>query len=497
MLAVWVAMGTVVAFYAYVAVRAVAVRPRAVAPAAATSDLADEPPAVVNLLVERNLDASRAASATLLDLAARRHIEIIQTADDAGHTLVKLRGPRPSRLTAYEQRVLDRVERVAADRAVPVSDLVQRYAEGGYGWNRQLVREVRLDARRRGLIARSDRDVAYVAMGAAAVAVAALLAPLVVRASTDMGGVFCLAVGWAILSLVGWLVLFVPVGRDDPDRYTKRGQRATAHWLGVAAWLRAHPTLRDLPPGAVAVWDRYLAYGVALDVLPHAARVLDFESVGVRDELWSHHTGRPRLVRVRYLSRNRLLRPLGPVAAGASLTWALVTLPVWVVVGAVALASDAWVDYLRYPLLLLAGVQAARAAYRLVRSAVDLRFPISVTGTVVDIGVAARNPSADYANAQRPIGDFTTYYYFVVDDGSTDVLRPWLVNRDVAGDPRPGTFDPDAGWPGADQAWSGNAGGFRPGDAVRIEGQRWSRYARRLTAVSPRPAGTDSQPADA
>ena len=481
-LPLWIATGTVVAFYLYVAVRAVAVRPRAVAAVPATFDLAGEPPAVVNLLVERNLDAPRAASATLLDLAARRHIEIFQTADDAEHTLVRIRGPRPARMTAYERRVLDRVERVAGDGAVPVAHLVERYAEGGAAWNRQLVREVRLEARHRGLIHRPDRDVASAAGIASAVTIGALLAPLVPRALTNLGGLGCLLAAWALLSLMLWFLLFLPVARDDPDRYTPRGRRATAHWLGVAAWLRAHPTMRDLPPGAVAVWDRYLAYGVALDALTHAARVLDFASVGVRDELWSDHTGQRRRVRVRYIPKNRFLRPLGPVAAQPRLLWAIPTLVLWSVAVGVLLARDGLADQVRYPLLAIAGVLAVRAAYRLVSSAIDLFFPLRVTGTVVDIGIAAQNPTADHPQvAAAGYGDFTTFYYFVVDDGSTDVLRPWLVNRGIAGDPHPA-------WAAdLDKAWSGDAGGFRVGDLVTIEGQRFSRYARRLTASHPDP----------
>jgi hypothetical protein len=477
---VWIATGTVVAFYLYVAVRACAVRPRPVAAASPTFDLGQEPPAVVNLLVERNLDAPRAASATLLDLAARRHVEIFQTADDAEHTLVRLRGPRPAGLTAYERRVLDRVERVAGDRAVPVSQLVERYAEGGEAWHRQLVREVRLEARRRGLIRRSDRDVAGVAGVASAVTAAALLVPLARLALTDIGGLGCLLASFALLTLVLWFVLFIPVAHDDPDRYTPGGRRAAAHWLGVAAWLRANPTMRDLPPGAVAVWDRYLAYGVALDALTHAARVLDFATVGVRDELWSDHTGQRRRVRVRYRPKNRLLRPVGPVAAQARLAWAIPALILWSVAGAVLLARDTLPGEVRYPLLVVAGVQALRAAYRLVSSAIDLLLPLRVTGTVIDIGIAAQNPAADHPEADAmDLGDFTTFYYFVVDDGSTDVLRPWLVNRGVAGDPHPA-------W-AADlrKAFSGDAGGFRVGDLVTIEGQRFSRYARRLTAVAP------------
>jgi len=197
--------------------------------------------------------------------------------------------------------------------------------------------------------------------------------------------------------------------------------------------------------------------------------------------VWSDHTGERRLVRVRYTPRNRFLRPLGPVAAQARLMWAIPTVILWSVAAAILLARDTMPAALRYPLLVVAGILAGRAAYRLVSSAIDLLFPLRVTGTVVDIGVAARNPTADHAEqATFPMGDFTTFYSFVVDDGSTDVLRPWLVSRGVAGDVHPAR----AADPG--KAMSGDAGGFRVGDLVTIEGQRFSRYARRLVAAPPR-----------
>jgi hypothetical protein len=63
-------------------------RSRPVRPGPSTPDLREEPPAVVNLLVRRNITAPQAASATLLDLAARRVVEIFQTADDPEHTII-------------------------------------------------------------------------------------------------------------------------------------------------------------------------------------------------------------------------------------------------------------------------------------------------------------------------------------------------------------------------------------------------------------------------
>jgi len=79
-----------------------------------TIDLRDEPPAVVNLLVNQLVDAPQAASATLLDLAARRILEIHQVADEPSQTLVRLAmAPLPADAPAFERRVYERVERLA------------------------------------------------------------------------------------------------------------------------------------------------------------------------------------------------------------------------------------------------------------------------------------------------------------------------------------------------------------------------------------------------
>src|SRR6185503_12155770 len=135
---------------AYLGVRTALARPGRVRAAAATPDLRDEPPAVVNLLVNRLTDAPQVASATLLDLAARRAVEIHQVADDPAHTMVRLRGEPPT-IHGYEGRVIERLTRVAGDRPVPVTDLIERYADGGDVWQRRLVRDAVLEARRLGL----------------------------------------------------------------------------------------------------------------------------------------------------------------------------------------------------------------------------------------------------------------------------------------------------------------------------------------------------------
>lgn len=486
--------GAVIA--AYFAFRTVVTRPRPVAPAPATPELRDEPPAVVNLLVNQLADAPQAASATLLDLAARGFVEVHQVADDPDHTLVRLRRTAPLKgFPVYEHRVLDRLARVVGEQFAPVTRMVERHADGGYWWQRWMVRAAVLDARRRGLIRRSDGGLAL-ALVAAGLAAAAILAPLVRRPGTDGFVALALLLGfaWIVLCLAGGIVLASVSTGGQPaqsDRYTALGRKATAHWLGVAAWLRAHDTLRDLPPAAVSVWDRYLAYGVALDTFPHAARVLDLETVGERDVLRSHHTGQWRTVQVRHNRRRLLLRPAGPVAAGASLIWAAMTLPLWLVAGA-AVATTVTPPYARWLLLALVAVQTVRAAYRLVRSLVDRARPVQVTGTVLDISIAGRQPTADVETAGLTIPDLTTHYVVVVDDGSSDVLRPWIVNRDIAR---------GAGPPPPDQCGSDRLDaaprltrttrherlvqpGFQPGDRVRLVGQRWSRFVSSLEWLS-------------
>jgi hypothetical protein len=284
--------------------------------------------------------------------------------------------------------------------------------------------------------------------------------------------------GWLFAAVFGYLaltlsvVIFVP----DSDRLTAEGRRAAAHWLGVAAWLRAHEPLRDLPPAAVAVWDRYLAYGAALGAMPHAVDILDLETTGHRDVVWSAHTGTPRPVYVRYQKRNRLLRPVGPVAARASRIGAVFSLVLWPAVAAFAWSRPHhWLPVLVFVVAL---VQVARALYRLIRSIVDIRRPVTVTGTLIDISLVGQQT----VTADRPDLPATmpTHYYLIVDDGSTDRLRPWIVNRDLArGEDVPGPMDPTRLGEYVQQVIKL---GFAPGDRVCLQGERHSRY---VTALRP------------
>jgi hypothetical protein len=142
------------------------------------------------------------------------------------------------------------------------------------------------------------------------------------------------------------------------------------------------------------------------------------------------------------------------------------------------LAAGSAPTLLRYPLLALAGLQVVRQAYWLVRSIVEVSWLVRVTGTLLDISQAGRSNTDSYGERLGITQDLPTFYYFVVDDGSSDVLRPWIVNRSQARgtkDIRASAFGPDGA--GAFLAEISSVA-FRPGDRVHLEGERWTRYAR-------------------
>jgi hypothetical protein len=190
-------------------------------------------------------------------------------------------------------------------------------------------------------------------------------------------------------------------------------------------------------------------------------------------------------VQVRYLKRNRLLRPLGRVPAGARLLGAVVSLTGWSLLAVIAYN---WSPRRRWIALILVAValaQVARALYRLIRSIVELRWPARVTGTLIDISVAGQTSvSADHPELPAAV---PTHYHLIVDDGSTDRQRPWIANRDLVGG-RPAPAQPAGRADLAGRLAQATRVDFSIGDPVYLEGQRWSRYVKVLRHAR-RPTG--------
>ncbi|MFG2822977.1 DUF2207 family protein [Kitasatospora sp. NPDC048365] len=503
------ALAAAVAFAAWLLLYAGAVaatRNGTVVPAPAGQDLGPdpEPPAVVNLLANGWRSLAQAAPATLLDLAARGLVELRQPGNDPAETTVHLTAravEQVDTLTPYERRVLARAAEAAGPAGAPIGAIAFRETQQAAAWNRSLRREVIADSRVRGL----SRPRIGGALGsilwfsAFVPAVPAALAVIVdghaVRAAVTVG-ILCL------LPTMGLLALLLT------ERSTPEGLRRAGHWAGLRDWLAGHEEFAQLPPAAVAVWDRYPAYGTALGVVSRTARLLGFDS-GDRRRVWSDHGGTWRPVRISYPRLRpgfggtpaHLLRLAGTAAAvgAALLLFTLLRQPDWVLTGAAAedelrrpglVLGAGWVlvGLLGFALLgrigrwtplvlflsLMPGAMApvdgwwadtalrggpapvelavvvaafALAAVQLVYAVLARRAPVAVDGELL------RVESRRSKHAPRLVA---------LDGGATDRTTAWALPRDS-----------DVRVPG-------------PGAKVRLSVNPWTRV---ITAVEPLPAG--------
>src|SRR5437588_348566 len=223
---------------------AMATRPRQ--PPAGPAMLVDaaaqvEPPALVNFLTNHWAVGPEAAPATLIDLAARHYV----MAD------AKARGLSRGRWTKASYALL-------------------------------------------GVTALAPA----VAIGAALAAASAHNPHTTARHQSGAGDAF-----WS--GFIAWAVLMALTSVFRAQRETPAGSVAAAKWLGLREHLHADAAFPTLPPAAVAIWDRYLAYGAALGVAAGAVHALPMGPESDR-EAWSSYGGRWHLVRVHY---PHLLRP--------------------------------------------------------------------------------------------------------------------------------------------------------------------------------------------
>jgi Predicted membrane protein (DUF2207) len=411
-----------------------------------TPDLGEEPPAVVSLLANRWRLTEDASESTLLDLAARRLIELRQPANDPMQTTIHAGPTEAPELNPYEHRVLSRIHGLAVNGVIPVTALTFRDEKEAKSWNKRLHREVVADARARGLSRRRfgpavvSTLMTVAALSAAGLALAVLRSEL--RADDgEPGAVF--SVGF-----FSFLILAAIVGAQRGERDTPAGRAAAARWLGVRAWLRGHEEFADLPPASVMVWDRYLPYGAALGVTHTASAVLDL-GMGDRKLVWSSYGDQWRRVRVRYprlwsrygqTASSIVVPAVFSVVAGGLLVWynqalADLDLPAYAVTGALVLG-----------ILLL-----ARGGYRAVRGLVDLATTRTITGQVLWVEVWRTKSQGE----NRP--SVPWLHYLAVDDGRADRTTAWGLPKEL--------------------------GHCRDGDTVTIRVRPWSRRVVTLTMV--------------
>jgi predicted membrane protein DUF2207 len=429
----------------------VVTRPATVDAVPATLDLGDEPPAVVNLLVNGWVVTDDAATATVLDLARRGYLELRQPAGDPRQTTVHLARRPDGALRPFEDRVLRHLSDAAVHGVAPVAALSFSDERTAASWHRALRVEVVAEARRIGLSRRRFSPATTAALSAGALAAAtAVLAAFVhaglyqLQPPSVTAGLCCGAVAWLLVAgALGRLAVGYPGERD-----TAEGAAAAARWRGVQQWLRAQESFADSPPAAIAVWDRYLPYGAALGVTRLASRILEL-GVGDRRRRWSCHGGTWHRVRVRY---PRLWPHLGKRAAelakpavqavvvGLVLVLFNDAPRIWLprILGAQADAPAVY-DVLE-PLAVIAGaVLIPLGALRLLQVLLDVTTSRTITGTVL---WTEPWPETVLGRAYHDRA------YLALDDGTTSTVTAWALPRHL---------------------------GCATNDLVRVKARRWTR----------------------
>jgi len=459
------------------AVARIATRPARVRPEPATPDLGEEPPAVVSLLANGWQLTEDAAESTLLDLAARRLIELRQLSDDPYQTTVHvsphLDDQQLAALRPYERQVLERIRALAVGGVVPVTALTFRNADEAKRWNKRLRQEVVEEARARGLSRRRFGPTVVSALSAVAAVTGCGLAWVVARIELRSEDPDVLAI--PSVGVTAFIMLAGFAARPMGERDTPAGRAVAARWLAVREWLRGHEEFAKLPPAAVMVWDRYLPYGAALGVTHTASAVLDL-GLGDRRRLWSSYGGHWHRVRVRYprlWARYGLTVPRLVMRAVVGLLIGYVfvrwhgqpaDLAEELIFSSGAPDPLAMIDWA----LLAIGVGGLLyGGYVLSRAFLDLATTRVITGQVLWVEVWRSHPGND-DRPPRPWLD-----YLAVDDGSGDRTTAWGLPRKLGVS-------------------------CRDGDTVRLRVRPWSRRVVELTVLERRhrPDPVAAEPSD-
>jgi hypothetical protein len=462
LLAIVIGVGAVGVWFLLYGAALLITRPARPEPAPATQDLpGTESPAIVSLLAGYWDLSEDAAESTLVDLAARHYLEFRQPGNDPVQTTVHVRDKNPSGLNPYERKIYDRVAGLAVGGVVPLTALTFRDATQAAAFDKRLRTDVIAEARMRGLSRRRFGPTVLAVLSIAAVAAGfGLAAAVLVFAGRHNGGNSVKGAGAA------WLfgtVILAGIGHHNVgERDTPTGRAVAARWLGVKAWLRDTEAFADLPPSAVAVWDRYLSYGTALGTTRVTSAVIDL-GMGNRKRVWSSWGGTWHRVRVRYPSFwPRYGKKSGRLIAKGVFAGAIGSLLLyyWARGVAAALRQPAigaskvaqLAGTVRSVGLLVGAALLGYGLYLLVRTAIDLAAPVTVTGQVLWRQIW-RQTSGGENSPPRP-----WLHYLAIDDGTDDRTTAWGLPSELVGQ-------------------------CGDGDTVTIKARRWTRRVVELTVV--------------
>ncbi|WP_433217424.1 DUF2207 family protein [Dactylosporangium sp. CS-047395] len=406
------AIGLAVWFAAFLGALAVT-RPRPVPVPPPTQDFGGpESPAVVSLITGRWELTVDAAEATFIDLAARKVLEFRQPGNDPLQTTVHVRQENPAGLNAYERLIFERVTALARQGVVPLTALTFRDEQEAKGWTKRLNAAIVADARSLGFSQRRFSSAVVAALSVLA-AVPSFAVGLGIFLHSGSGGS-------VVAALFVWLGLGIFAGKTRGERDTPAGREAAARWLGLKAFLRAHESFADLPPAAVAVWDRYLSYGDAVGATRVCAAVIDL-GMGNRRKVWSSFGGTWHRVRVaypsfwpRYGQRAVRLTVKGVIALGIT---------------ALLVRSSGFrpelVPSLAVQVVVL--VPLLYGGYTLIGTLVDVVTPVTVTGEVLWVETW-KTKSQGEDSPSIPV-----IHYLAVDSGSGDRTVAWACPSELVG----------------------------------------------------------------
>jgi hypothetical protein len=428
-------------------------RPRRPREGPMTTELRNEPPAIVNLLTHDWVVTPSAAAATVLDLARRRVIEIVQISPERDIVQLRRQPRETADLLPYERQVFDHLRRRAVDGVVPAAALTTGPATASDAWWTRFRRAVEKDARRRGLSQRRFPPAVVTGLGVSVgVLVLWLLIAVSVTKDADPGTGPKL---WSVLAAIGVVgVAVLTAARFDRyrQRDTDTGLVAASHWLGVRRGYAEVGSYDELPPAAVVLYERHLAYAAAMDAARRSVARLPLSAEDDRRG-WSHHGGRWRQVVVDYPTR-RIGWGIGPGRAIVTgLLWtATLAIPIYVLarVGtslradledfarsagqvsdpASSVYDETMADRLALAvtviiavaLIALAVHAVVRGGTRLVRGLLDAGQELLVVGTVVRRRTWPRRRGTEEIEV----------HWIAVDDGSGDHVRAFVVRAPLA-----------------------------------------------------------------
>jgi Predicted membrane protein (DUF2207) C-terminal domain len=378
-----------------------------------TMELGPEPPAIAALLCGKYEVRAETAPATLLDLAARDVITIDEI--QPGETICRVPDDSSATIASFEQHVLSALRTKAIDGVVPATALTTGTADASARWHRQLARLVVADAQQRGLTLERWSSAVIRLVGAGVLVVVLLLSAQLGGNAEDHPTLTAVA----LLAAVGGAVLLSTITarmkRSLAQRPTPAGSTAEAAWLGVRAHLSEDERLRELPPAAVKLYGRHLAYAAGFGLADHAVSALPF---GEEDDhlAWSPQGGRWRRVRVRYprirppaWGRHPTIATLLALISGAVAGLLLVRLSAFDTNGAVLVSA-----VLTVPLLW--------SVWVLVHAVPDLFNTRTITGTVL----RCRTRQRIITSRNEP----KYWYYVAIDDGTRDRIAAFRVSEE-------------------------------------------------------------------